>query len=80
MKKRLYTSLVCGAMLLGVGFTPVVSHFVNNDTNIVYALDNFGNSSDNSINNNDGNKLYGTSVYKGRADKAGRLWYIYDHD
>lgn len=46
MKKRLYTSLVCGAMLLGVGFTPVVSHFVNNDTNIVYALDNFGNSSD----------------------------------
>lgn len=48
MKKRLYTSLVCGAMLLGVGFTPVVSHFVNNDTNIVYALDNFGNSSDNS--------------------------------
>ena len=47
MKKRLYTSLVCGAMLLGVGFTPVVSHFVNNDTNIVYALDNFGNSSDN---------------------------------
>lgn len=48
MKKRLYTSLVCGAMLLGVGLTPVVSHFVNNDTNIVYALDNFGNSSDNS--------------------------------
>lgn len=48
MKKRLYTSLVCGAMLLGVGFTPVVSHFVNNGTNIVYALDNFGNSSDNS--------------------------------
>lgn len=48
MKKRLYTSLVCGAMLLGVGFTPVVSHFGNNDTNIVYALDNFGNSSDNS--------------------------------
>ena len=48
MKKRLYTSLVCGAMLLGVGFTPVVSHFVNNDTNIVYALDNFGNSSDSS--------------------------------
>lgn len=47
MKKRLYTSLVCGAMLLGVGFTPVVNHFVNNDTNIVYALDNFGNSSDN---------------------------------
>lgn len=47
MKKRLYTSLVCGAMLLGVGLTPVVSHFVNNDTNIVYALDNFGNSSDN---------------------------------
>lgn len=47
MKKRLYTSLVCGVMLLGVGFTPVVSHFVNNDTNIVYALDNFGNSSDN---------------------------------
>lgn len=48
MKKRLYTSLVCGAMLLGVGFAPVVSHFVNNDTNIVYALDNFGNGSDNS--------------------------------
>lgn len=47
MKKRLYTSLVCGAMILGVGFTPVVSHFVNNGTNIVYALDNFGNSSDN---------------------------------
>lgn len=41
--------MVCGAMVLGVGLTPVVSHFVDsNNTNIVYALDNFGHSSDNS--------------------------------
>lgn len=68
MKKRLYTSLVCGAMLLGVGLTPVVSHFVNNDTNIVYALDNFGNSSDNGNSNSNSNSNSNNGATTGSAE------------
>lgn len=39
--------MVCGALLLGVGVSPVVGSFVGNDSNVVYAIDNFGNNKEN---------------------------------
>lgn len=47
MKKKLYSTMVCGALLLGVGVSPVIGSFVGNDSNVVYAIDNFGNNKEN---------------------------------
>lgn len=46
MKKRFYSSFVCGAFLLGVGFAPVASSVLESSSGVVYALDNFGNGED----------------------------------